>query len=209
MKSVRRIAGLFEFGAVRRSDAARRGRQRARPATARRAVRSGAPQLAPEADDETFLRRVSLDLVGRQPLPEDVTTFSLDRDPAKREKLIEKLLGSEKYGTNWSRYWRDVIMYRKTEQRRRSLSQPLQEYLTKKLNDDAPWSEVATSFITAVGDIKENGNAALIVAQEGKPEETVAEISRHLPGDQHPMCPVPRSSHRSLECEQFHELAAL
>ena len=167
-----------------------------------------AAQLAPQTDDETFLRRVSLDLVGRQALPDEITKFALDPDPAKREKVILRLLASERYGTNWSRYWHDVIMYRRTEQRALIASQPLQEYLTKKLNDNAPWSEVATSFITALGDIKENGNAALIVAQEGKPEETVAEISRIFLGINIQCAQCHDHPTDRWKREQFHELAA-
>jgi hypothetical protein len=167
-----------------------------------------AAQLAPKADDETFLRRVSLDLVGRQPLPDEVTKFALDPDAAKREKVIERLLASDKYGANWSRYWHDVIMYRRTEQRALLASQPLQEYLTKKLNENAPWSDVATSFITALGDIKENGNAALIVAQEGKPEETVAEISRIFLGINIQCAQCHDHPTDRWKREQFHELAA-
>jgi hypothetical protein len=165
-------------------------------------------QLAPRTDDETFLRRVTLDTVGRQPLPDEVTKFALDPDPAKREKLIEKLLATEKYGQNWARYWRDVIMYRLTEQRAQIASQPLQDYLSKQLNENAPWSDVATAFITAIGDVKENGNAALIVAQEGKPEETVAEISRIFLGINIQCAQCHDHPTDRWKREQFHELAA-
>src|SRR5947209_4996722 len=48
--------------------------------------------LPPLADDEAFLRRVSLDLTGKLPSPEEVRTFIADRDPQKRAKLIDRLL---------------------------------------------------------------------------------------------------------------------
>src|SRR5262245_59416096 len=54
---------------------------------------------APLTTDEQFLRRVMLDLVGRLPLPADVTEFATDKDPAKRAKLIDKLLASDEYVT--------------------------------------------------------------------------------------------------------------
>src|SRR5437762_3000503 len=63
---------------------------------------------ASRTTDEQFLRRVMLDLTGRLPLPADVTEFAADKDPAKRTKLIDKLLASEDYVQHWSRYWRDV-----------------------------------------------------------------------------------------------------
>jgi hypothetical protein len=165
-------------------------------------------KVAPRTDDETFLRRVSLDIVGRQPSPDEVTKFALDSDPAKRTKLIESLLASERYGENWSRYWRDVIMYRRTEARALIASQPLQDYLKEKLNANAPWDQVATSFITALGKVQENGNAALIVAQEGKPEETVAEISRIFLGINIQCAQCHDHPTDRWKREQFHELAA-
>ena len=96
-------------------------------------------------------------------------------------------------------YWRDVIMYRKTEERAGLIAGVLTTYLTDSLNQNKPWSQIATDFITATGDANENGACGLIVAQQGQPEETVAEISPHLPGRADSMCPVPRSSDRSLE----------
>src|SRR5437868_4364437 len=68
-----------------------------------------AAKLAPLTNDEAFFRRVSLDTIGRQPKPDEVTRFALDSDEAKRAKTIERLLADSKYGENWARYWRDVI----------------------------------------------------------------------------------------------------
>jgi len=165
-------------------------------------------KLAPRTSDETFLRRVSLDTIGRQPSPDDVARFGLDAEPEKRAKKIEQLLADSKYGENWARYWRDVIMYRRTEQRAQLAVQPLNDYLVKKLNENAPWNEIATSFVTALGDVKENGNAALIVAQEGKPEETVAEISRIFLGINIQCAQCHDHPTDRWKREQFHELAA-
>src|ERR1700675_2023885 len=56
----------------------------------------GIPHSALTSDNE-FLRRVSLDLTGRIPSPQEVTAFAADRDPVKRDKVVEKLLSSEAY----------------------------------------------------------------------------------------------------------------
>src|SRR5688572_25516400 len=72
-------------------------------------------KLAKRVDDETFLRRVSLDLVGRIPTPEEITAFALDPDPAKRSRAVKRLLDDPRFGENWAGYWRDAIMYRRTE----------------------------------------------------------------------------------------------
>src|SRR4051812_5311993 len=52
---------------------------------------------AAAADDATLLRRLTLDLAGRIPTPAEVTTYLADHDPAKRVKLVDRLLASPGY----------------------------------------------------------------------------------------------------------------
>src|SRR6185312_5649722 len=60
----------------------------------------------PRIDDERFLRRLSLDLIGRLPTPEEVTAFAFDPAADKRAKIATKLLADSRFGENWGRYWR-------------------------------------------------------------------------------------------------------
>ncbi|HEY7426497.1 MAG TPA: DUF1549 domain-containing protein, partial [Gemmataceae bacterium] len=62
-------------------------------------------------EDETFLRRVSLDLAGKLPGPEEMQRWNADRAADKRVRLIDRLLHSEAYTINWGRYWRDAVTY--------------------------------------------------------------------------------------------------
>jgi hypothetical protein len=64
---------------------------------------------ADRCNDEDFLRRASLDVIGKLPSPEKISLFVLNPDPHKRAKLIDQLLASDDYGRNWGRYWRDVV----------------------------------------------------------------------------------------------------
>lgn len=171
---------------------------------------TAAGKIKPEAiaDDEIFLRRVTLDLHGRLPNVAEITAFSLDPSADKRATIVKKLLADPRYGENWSRYWRDVIMYRATEQRAQLIAGVLTDYLRDSLNSNKPWSEVATDFITAKGDGLEQGQTALIIAQEGKPEETVAEISRIFLGVQIQCAQCHDHPTDRWKREQFHELAA-
>src|SRR5688572_6972098 len=61
------------------------------------------------AGDETFLRRVTLDLVGRQPTTEELAALLADQRVDKRSQTIERLLSTEEYGKNWANYWCDTI----------------------------------------------------------------------------------------------------
>ena len=165
-------------------------------------------QAAKKCGDETFLRRSSLDLVGKAPFVEEVLAFTLDPDANKREKLVDNLLADSKYGENWARYWRDVVMYRRTEERALISAQSMADYLTEEFNKNTPWDKIATSFITALGDVAEDGHTGLIMAQAGQPEETVAEISRIFMGIQIQCAQCHDHPTDRWKREQFHELAA-
>jgi hypothetical protein len=170
---------------------------------------ANAAKTAPaRIDDERFLRRATLDLLGRIPTPEEVTAFALDSAANKRSRLIEKLLADSRFGENWARYWRDVIMYRKTEERAGIIAAPLQDYLTEAFNANKPWSQIATDFITAKGDATTNGACGLIVVQQGQPEEITAEVSRIFLGVQLSCAQCHDHPTDRWTREQFHELAA-
>lgn len=158
--------------------------------------------------DEEFLRRAYLDLIGHLPTPEEVTAFVLDPATDKRGKVVEKLLADERFGQNWGRYFRDVIMYRKSEDRAEIISGALLKYLTDSFNSNKPWSKIATEMITASGDAMEDGSCGLIVAQQGQPEETVAEVSRIFLGVQIQCAQCHDHPTDRWKREQFHQLAA-
>ncbi|MFT7641169.1 MAG: hypothetical protein ACI9G1_002915 [Pirellulaceae bacterium] len=162
----------------------------------------------PQADDEIFLKRAMLDIIGRLPTPEEAISFAIDPAEDKREKLVHRLLKTDEFGSNWARYWRDVILYRRTEERALLASQKLEEFLTQQLNSDTSWDKIATAFVTAEGDVREEGATALIMAQSGQPEDTVAEISRIFMGIQIQCAQCHDHPTDRWKREQFHQLAA-
>jgi hypothetical protein len=160
-------------------------------------------------NDQNFLRRVALDIIGRNPTPDEITEFVLDSAADKRAQVVERLLADERFGLNWGRYWRDVILYRKTEERAPFLiAQPLLTYFQTEFNKNSPWSKIATDMITATGDALENGACGLIVAQQGMPEDVTAEVSRIFLGVQIQCAQCHDHPTDRWKREQFHELAA-
>jgi hypothetical protein len=151
---------------------------------------------------------VWLDIVGDIPTPEHVTAFELDPAPDKRERVVEELLASPQYGQNWARYWRDVILSRKLEDRAALVSNPLVVTLTEKLNENEGWDNIAAEFITAKGDVRENGATAIQMAQDGRTEETTAEVCRIFLGIQIQCAQCHDHKTDRWTREQFHELAA-
>jgi hypothetical protein len=137
-----------------------------------------------------------------------VTAFLLDPLPEKRERVVRELLDKPQYGQNWARYWRDVIMSRRLEDRAAIVANPLTVTLTEKLNQNEPWDKIATEFITAAGDVRENGATAIQMAQDGRTEEITAEMSRIFLGVQIQCAQCHDHPYDSWKREQFHELAA-
>ncbi len=65
----------------------------------------------PEADRHALIRRVSLDLTGLPPTPEEADAFANDKSPDAYEKLVDRLLASSAYGEHWARQWLDLARY--------------------------------------------------------------------------------------------------
>jgi hypothetical protein len=64
---------------------------------------------APLCTDEEFIRRVTLDLTGRIPSPDDVTGFLQDQNPNKRDALVDRLIGSPEYVDKWTMFFGDLF----------------------------------------------------------------------------------------------------
>lgn len=99
---------------------------------------------SPQADKRTLLRRLSFDLHGLPPSPEDLANFLADKSPNSYEKLVDKLLDSPRYGERWARHWLDIVHYGEThgydKDKRRSNSWPYRDYVINALNQDIPYS---------------------------------------------------------------------
>ncbi|HTQ40851.1 MAG TPA: DUF1549 domain-containing protein [Pirellulales bacterium] len=160
------------------------------------------------AGDEVFLRRVYLDFIGRNPTPDEVTAFVLDPTADKRDKVIVKLLDDPRFGENWGHYWRDVMMYRRTDERALLAQPALTDYLTEQFNKNTPWDEIARSFMTATGDVRENGATGLIMAQNGNTSDITSEVSRIFLGIQVQCANCHDHKTDRWKRNQFHELAA-
>ncbi len=99
---------------------------------------------SPEADRATLMRRVSLDLLGLLPTPEEVRAFVADPAPDAYEKLVDRLLTSPHYGERWGRHWLDQARYADsngyTIDSLRAMW-PYRDWVIKALNDDLPFDQ--------------------------------------------------------------------
>jgi cytochrome c553 len=102
--------------------------------------------MAPEADRRTLIRRVTLDLTGILPSPEEVESFVRDASPTAYEDLVERLLASPAYGERWARHWLDVVGYADSNgyteaDSVRPQAWRYRDYVIRSLNEDKPWDE--------------------------------------------------------------------
>ncbi len=107
-------------------------------------LRAAGLSPSPEADRYTLIRRVSLDLTGLPPTPEEAEAFVRDTAPDAYERLVDRLLQSEAYGERWARRWLDLARYADTngyEKDRPRTIWPYRDWVVKALNDNMPFDE--------------------------------------------------------------------
>lgn len=101
-------------------------------------------QPSPEADRATLIRRVTLDLIGLLPTPEEVEAFEKDESPQAYETLIDRLLASKHYGERWGRHWLDLARYADTSGFHNDLDRPYawkyRDYVIRSFNEDKPYA---------------------------------------------------------------------
>ncbi len=110
-----------------------------------------------KADKHTLIRRVTYDLTGLPPTPEQVDAFVADTDPKAFEKLVDRLLASPQYGERWARHWLDVARYADTTgDRQANRRQPLlphawtyRDYVIDAFNKDLPYDRFLLEQIAA------------------------------------------------------------
>ena len=100
---------------------------------------------SPEAERRVLARRVSIDLTGLPPTPEELDAFANDPSKEAYEKLVDRLLTSPRYGERWARHWLDVAHYADShgqdQDRFRPNAWPYRDYLIRAFNADKPYAK--------------------------------------------------------------------
>jgi hypothetical protein len=98
---------------------------------------------APPATREQLIRRVTFDLHGLPPTPEEIDAFVKDTSPDAWEKVIDRLLASPRYGERWARHWLDLARYADTNGYEFDEPRPdawrYRDYVIRSLNIDKPF----------------------------------------------------------------------
>ncbi len=102
--------------------------------------------FAPDADQRTLIRRVTLDLTGLLPTPPEVDAFLADQGANAYEKVVDRLLASSAYGERWARHWLDVVGYADSNgfmevDSPRPHAWRYRDYVIRAFNADKPWKQ--------------------------------------------------------------------
>ncbi len=105
-------------------------------------LRSEGLSHAPEADKISLIRRVTFDLIGLPPTPEEVDVFVKDVSPNAYEAVVDRLLASPRYGERWARHWLDVVRFGESHgyemNTLRPNAWPYRDYVIRAFNQDTP-----------------------------------------------------------------------
>jgi mono/diheme cytochrome c family protein len=120
---------------------------------------------SPEADKITLLRRLSLDLIGLPPTPEQVDAFLADKSPDAYTKQVERLLASPHYGEKWGRFWLDAARYADSDGFEKDKTRNVwfyRDWVVNAFNEDLPYDQFVTKQLA--GDLLPNATQDDIVA---------------------------------------------
>ncbi len=122
--------------------------------------------LSAEADRRTLIRRLSFDLIGLPPSPEEVEAFASDESPHAYAALVDRLLESPHYGERWARHWLDVARYTESQgfeyDRLRDNAWHYRDYVIKSFNSDKPYDQFMREQVA--GDVMQPVSSDGIIA---------------------------------------------
>jgi len=127
---------------------------------------------SPRCTDYEFIRRASLDIIGRIATPKEVREFLKDPPEIRRAWLIERLLKSEEYAKNFGNMWTVLLMTRSgaTDPARSVYHEQMRDWLEKRFAENMSWKEIVIQLLTASGKTsKENGAVNYVLSNLGEP----------------------------------------
>ncbi len=119
-------------------------------------------------DDHDFIRRASLDIVGRIARPEEIDRYMKDPIDKRRSMLIERLLKHEDYARHWANLWSNWLLTRSGDFGRGKYHEQMQVWLEDQFAQNKPYHEMVRKLLTAKGKNSENGAVNFFLAHMGE-----------------------------------------
>jgi hypothetical protein len=129
-------------------------------------LRKAGLKPAPQADRATLMRRITFDLTGMPPTPEEIDAFVADKSPKAWEKVVDRLLASPHYGEQWGHHWLDVVRFAESDGYEYDTHRPdawrYRDYVVKSFNADKPYDAFVKEQLA--GDEMDPKNSEYLVA---------------------------------------------
>lgn len=103
------------------------------------------------SSDSEFLRRVSIDLVGKLPEPEEIAAFEADKDPQKRAKVVDRLVKCPEFDDIWIMRFAEMLQIRTANGTSPKGIGRYHEWLRSRVRDGAPIDQIIREVLTATG----------------------------------------------------------
>jgi mono/diheme cytochrome c family protein len=124
--------------------------------------------FSPPADPSAWLRRVTFDLTGLPPTPGELEAFLKDDRPDARDRIVDALLDSPRYGERWAQHWLDVVRYADTHgfevNTERPNAWPYRDYVIEAFNADTPYDRFIREQIAGDAFGKDAATGFLVTA---------------------------------------------
>jgi hypothetical protein len=121
---------------------------------------------SPMAERRALIRRLSFDLLGLPPSPEDVAAFVADKSPDAYQKLVDRYLASPHYGERWGRHWLDVVRFGESQgferDKLRTNSWQYRDWVIAAFNNDLPYDEFVRQQLA--GDVLQPNDPTSVIA---------------------------------------------
>jgi hypothetical protein len=111
-------------------------------------------------DDSTFVRRVSSDIAGRLPTATEATTFIEDKDPNKRDKLIDRLLNGSGYADYFANKWANVLRNKRVNANDIPYTFRFHAWIRRAFQKNMPYDQFVRNVIAASGDAESHPPSA-------------------------------------------------
>lgn len=111
---------------------------------------------SPRSDDNEFLRRVYLDVVGTLPTVAETEAFVTDTQLDKRDRVIEELLSRSEFVDFWSYKWSDVLLVNGRRLRPKAVK-AYYGWIREHVGKNTPWDQMVREVVTATGETDANG----------------------------------------------------
>ena len=171
ISSVALVAGAFAVSTVRADQVSERIDSLVEEAYKKHKVQPNAP-----VNDETFVRRIYLDVIGRIPTQEEVKEFLASTESGKRSRLIDKLLDSEGHVSHSFNWWADVLRIQSNMDGEAGAAYA--HWLKDSLRSNKPYDQFVRDLVDSRGYIWENGAVGYYLRDAGMPLDNMSNTTQ-------------------------------